>query len=59
MPVFSDPCTFTCRRTIWILTYSFWNIYFLENLALVDTGPGEASREAEKPAKEKMRRMIP
>lgn len=42
-----------------ILTCSFWNTCFLENLALVDTGPGEASREAEKPAKEKVKRLIP
>lgn len=59
MSVFSETCTSICSRTVQIFTCSFWNTCFLENLALVDTGPGEASREVEKPAKEKMKRLIP
>lgn len=59
MSIFSGTHTGISSRTVQILTCSFWNTCFLENLALVDTDPGEASREAEKPAKEKVKRLIP
>lgn len=56
---FSDLWSCTCSRATQTLTCSFWNTCFLENLALVDTDPGEASREVEKPAKEKVENLIP